>query len=205
MAEEISTSHSEEKATQFNLMQTVKRRLFAMRNGALAAQMRSGGLNYRINFGLNIPQVKEIATDIINMGLDRHELLGLANALWENENTRESRLTAPMIYPPEEMTAHLAAEWLRQAQTIEIADHLCHSLLRKLPFAGNLANEVLSDKTASDINRYTALRLTLNLMMLHKTTAAHAREVALAEQQRQCRLTAAIAARIIEEADFMTE
>ncbi len=45
----------------FNLMQAVKRRLYAMRNGALAAQMRNAGLHYRINFGLNIPQLKEIA------------------------------------------------------------------------------------------------------------------------------------------------
>ena len=56
-----------------------------MRNGALAAQMRAAGLAYRINFGLNIPQIKEIATEISNMQLSSFEMLTLANSLWETK------------------------------------------------------------------------------------------------------------------------
>ena len=194
-----------EGQTSFNLMQTVKRRLYAMRNGALAAQMRRGGLEYRINFGLNIPQIKEIAADILQMGLSRNELLELAHALWKNENTRESRLTAPMIFPPEEMTEPLATEWLKQAQTTEIADHLCHSLMRKLPYAEALASSILADSTASDINRYTALRLVMNLLVSGRITPASARKMAEAEQQRKTRLTTALAASILCEVEFMEE
>lgn len=189
----------------FNLMQTVKRRLYAMRNGALAAQMRQGGLEYRINFGLNIPQVKEIAADILQMELEHDELLGLANALWHNENTRESRLTAPMIFPPADMTPALADRWLREAQTTEISDHLCHSLLRKLPFAGDVADCILADETASDLNRYAALRLVLNLLIIGKIPTATAREAASNEQKRQCRLTVPLAAQILDEVEFMEE
>lgn len=86
----------------FNLMQSVKRRFYAMRNGMLAAQMRQGGVDYRINFGLNIPQIKDIAAELIASGLSAAELASLARALWDNESTRESRLLAPMILPPEE-------------------------------------------------------------------------------------------------------
>ena len=45
----------------FNMMQAVKRRFFAMRNGALAEQMKSGGADYKINFGLLLAQVADIA------------------------------------------------------------------------------------------------------------------------------------------------
>lgn len=198
-------SKAETNGSSFNLMQTVKRRLYAMRNGALAAQMRRGGLEYRINFGLNIPQVKEIAADIMRMGLTHEELLGLATALWDNENTRESRLTAPMIFPPEEMPPAIAEKWLREAQTTEIADHLCHSLLRKLPYADTLANNLLADERTSDLNRYAALRLMLNLLILHKIHPAEAREAAAGEKSRQCRLTAPLASQILEEVEFIEE
>jgi len=69
----------------FNLMQSVKRRFYAMRNGMLAAQMRQGGVDYRINFGLNIPQIKDIAAELIASGLSAAELASLARALWDNE------------------------------------------------------------------------------------------------------------------------
>lgn len=62
---------------EFNLMQTVKRRFFAMRNGALAEQMRSRGLTYRINFGLNLPQIKEIAADVTASVPHTKELIDL--------------------------------------------------------------------------------------------------------------------------------
>lgn len=199
-----SISHTDQEPSErFNLMQTVKRRLYAMRNGALAAQMRRGGLDYRINFGLNIPQIKEIARDILDMGLTHAELLALGTDLWANEGTRESRLLAPMIFPPEDMTGPLAAQWLRQAQNIEIADHLCHSLLRRLSFAEAIANEVLSDTSTSDLNRYTALRLMLNLIMLRKLSPSQARKAVMGEQARRSPLTSPLVARIIEEAEFI--
>ena len=47
-AEETTPGNDGEKS--FNLMQTVKRRLYAMRNGALAAQMRNGGAELPYQF-----------------------------------------------------------------------------------------------------------------------------------------------------------
>ena len=80
--------------TQFNDMQVVKRRFFAMRNGAVADNMRKLGANYRIIFGLNLPQIVEIANET------PHDEV-LAEALWQIKSTRESQLLAPMIYPRE--------------------------------------------------------------------------------------------------------
>lgn len=176
-----------------------------MRNGALAAQMRAAGLAYRINFGLNIPQIKEIASEISNMQLSSFEMLTLANSLWKNETTRESRLLAPMIYPADLMTSDTALSWMRQTQTTEIADHLCHSLLRHLPFATGLAETIIADQVASDINRYTAIRLILSLLISGKTQPETARRIALSEQQRNCPATRPITIQILSEIDFLLD
>ena len=145
----------------FNLMQSVKRRFYAMRNGMLAAQMRQGGVDYRINFGLNIPQIKDIAAELIASGLSAAELASLARALWDNESTRESRLLAPMILPPEE------------AQTAEIADMLCHSLLRRLDCAPGLVTAAMASPTGR-LGSYTPLRLLANLLASGRISADEA-------------------------------
>lgn len=187
---------------KFSLMQQIKRRFFAMRNGMLADQMRRGGLDYRVNFGLNIPQVKEIAAWILDSGISSADQLELANALWENINTRESRLLAPMIFPADIMSEQLATTWLRQAQTTEIADHLCHSLLRKLPFAGHMATETLADSSSTPMQRYAALRLILNLLVSGNIEPMPLKE--LAHSALTDALTRPVARQILEEIDFMT-
>jgi len=190
---------------EFNLMQTVKRRFYAMRNGALAEQMRRGGLDYRINFGLNIPQIKEIATEIIGWGLPLDQLTELACSLWDNINTRESRLLAPMLYPATAMEAPLATKWLAEAQTTEVADHLCHSLLRRLPYAPELMRATLDNINATPLNRYCALRLALNLLITGKITPDEAKKTALNESAMGHSDTRAIAAQLLAEAGFRAE
>ena len=46
---------------QYNQMQIIKRRFFAMRNGIIADTLRKAGLDYRMIFGLNLPQITDIA------------------------------------------------------------------------------------------------------------------------------------------------
>lgn len=158
----------------FNLMQSVKRRFYAMRNGMLAAQMRQGGVDYRINFGLNIPQIKDIAAELTASGLSGAELASLARALWDNESTRESRLLAPMILPPEE-APEVAAKWMEEAQTTEIADTLCHSLLRRLDCAPGLVAVAMASPTGR-LGLYTPLRLLANLLASGKSAPTRPRK-----------------------------
>ena len=89
-------------ATEFNDMQKVKRAFFTMRNGALADNMRRQGANYRIIFGVNLPQLIEIARET------PHDAT-LTQALWDNKTTRESMLLAPMIYPIEQFSNDIQA------------------------------------------------------------------------------------------------
>ncbi|MDE6311336.1 MAG: DNA alkylation repair protein, partial [Muribaculaceae bacterium] len=135
-------------------MQEVKRRFFAIRNGVVADVLRKNGSPFRIIFGLNLPQIKEIAEFV---GVDRE----LAEALWANRSTRESMMLAPMIFPREEMSEKMAEKWLDACPSAEVSDVLCHSLLRHCPYAGELALRRFRDGRQE---RYGAMRLILNTL-----------------------------------------
>lgn len=141
--------------TSFNRMQELKRRFFAMRNGAVADSLRRQGAPYRIIFGLNLPQLVEIARDF---GPDAE----LANSLRENLTTRESLLIAPMLYPVENLTAEKALKWLTESPTTEVVDVVCLKLVRHMPGAPALV-ELLAC-SAEPLHRYAALRLGANLL-----------------------------------------
>ena len=122
--------------------------MFAMRNGIIADTLRSAGSPFQIIFGLNLPQLVEIA----NTNGPSKEL---AQKLWANTTTRESMLLAPMLMPIDDFCIEEARQWAAEAQVEEVADILCHRLLRHMPYAWQLAEE-LSDK-------YIGLRLAYNL------------------------------------------
>lgn len=162
-----------------------------MRNGIIADTMRKAGAPYRIIFGLNLPQLVEIARDF---GPDAD----LARRLRDNVSTRESLLIAPMLMPREELHEEEALEWLRGAPTVEVIDVLCHRLLRHEPYAWSLV-ERLKDSPV-DMERYGALRLMWNLLSSH---TAMIRPLAEAEAARGCPLTQRVALQLVDEIDFL--
>ncbi len=178
---------------EYNEMQQIKRRFFTLRNGAMGEMMRKQGLNYRIIFGLNLPQLCDIAREL-------KKDVALAHALWINKTTRESLLLAPMVYPHEQFTIETARQWIAEIPTTEVADIVCHRLLRHMPFAYTLAEEFI--KSDNDMSRYTALRIMFNLLPLNiKTTLEHATY----ESQRNCNLTLSISNNLIDEIKFIEE
>lgn len=138
-----------------NQMQTVKRHFFAMRNGIIADTLRRAGSPYHIIFGLNLPQLVEIAA------VTPHSV-ELSDALHVNSSTRCSRLMAPMIHPAEAMTEEKALQWMSEVLCAEEADILCHRLLRKLPFASSLVSKALGEDSSGWLT-YAGLRLLANL------------------------------------------
>lgn len=140
---------------QYNPMQLVKRRFFAMRNGVIADTLRRAGSPFRIIFGLNLPQLVDIAADFRGDA-------ALARALWANTTTRESMLLAPMLMPDDGFAVDEARLWVSQVPAHEVADVLCQRLLRRLPYAWTLAEELSA--SGQPMERYTALRLALNLL-----------------------------------------
>lgn len=141
--------------TGYNKFQGVKRRFFALRNGVISNALRSSGSPFKIIFGLTYPQLQEIA---LWSGPDKE----LSEQLRADSSTRECHLLAPLIYPIDSLTKEIAEEWLSSENNPEVIDIFCHSLLRKVFFAPQMAIELLEAPYTSDITLYKALRLCLN-------------------------------------------
>lgn len=107
-------------------------------NGDVSKNMRDKGLNYKINFGIDIMRLRTLA--------GRHEPNAeLATLLWQQQ-PRELKIMASMLYPPTEFSIEEAEKWIREIPTHEIREQLCMNLLQNLPFADNLVfNWVSSD------------------------------------------------------------
>ena len=104
----------------------IKQSLRLSMNGIVSAHQRRQGLDYKINFGVEIPRLKEIAAEY-------PKSKELAAALWK-ENIRECKLLAIFLIPQED-SASIAEEWIAEAPFTEIADHLSKNILRHLPDA----------------------------------------------------------------------
>lgn len=179
--------------TEFNKMQQVKRRLFAMRNGAVADSLRKNGAEYRIIFGLLLPQIVEIAQEI---GYDEE----LAEQLWANVTTRESLLLAPMLINPASVDVERAVSMVNSVKSAEVADVLCHRLLRRIPQAFELVQS-LADEDSS-MSRYCAMRI---LWQFVYSNPDEAKEIAKNEIAKADDVTLPLAKQIVDEVDFMRE
>lgn len=174
-------------------MQTLKRRLFAMRNGALAENMRRQGAKYRIIFGVNLPQLIEIASET-------PKSVQLAQALWDNQTTRESMLIAPMLYPREKFDIEDARKWIATVPTAEVCDIFCHKLLRYMNYALQIVSEIKDSE--NEMKRYTAIRLLFNLL---PKNLDYAYEVAKNEVGRKSQLTEQLCRMLIDEIEFLRD
>lgn len=162
---------------EYNPMQVAKRRLFAMRNGVIADTLRRNGCPCSIIFGVNLPQLTDIAREL---GPDK----SLAIALWNNTTTRESMLLAPMLMPHDDFSYEEAMEWIRKIPYSEVADVLCLKLLRHQNYALELAQSLAQEE--DDNMRYCGLRLMCNLAPKHPDLAV---EMGKKEMERNCSLT----------------
>lgn len=104
-------------------------------DGETAAAQRSMGLDYEVNFGVNLLRLREMALELPSDG-------ELADLMW-HKNVRELKLLALMIYPEDLLTKTKAIELVSQVSTQEIAEQLVFLRLRKLPFAVEVLDELL--------------------------------------------------------------
>jgi len=130
-------------------MQEIKKSFFAFRNGVVADTLRKAGMPYKVIFGLQIPQISAIAS-----GLEQS--CALADELWGDSDVRESRILATYLFPPAETTMEKALELLRSVRTPEESDMLSFRLLKRLPFAKELATIIQNDPTIPSY-AYTSL------------------------------------------------
>lgn len=110
----------------------IKKELRLAMNGVVSSLQRNQGLNYKINFGVEIPRLRGIAAKY-----DKEETLALK--LWQ-DNIRECKILATLLLPQDSHQA-IAEQWIAEAPFTEIADHLAMTILCKLPDATTKALE----------------------------------------------------------------
>lgn len=111
-------------------IKSIKKELRLAMNGVVSTLQRRQGLDYKINFGVEIPRLKGIAEHYT----PSYEL---ADRLWK-ENIRECKILAIFLLPQECYEA-VADKWIAETRFTEIADRLAMNVLCKLPDADSRA------------------------------------------------------------------
>lgn len=111
----------------------IRKQLRLAMNGVVSTSMREKGATYKLNFGVSIPKIKEIAA----MFAPDPEL---AEALWQ-EDVRELKILATLLQPVDRFEREQAVRWASMVGQSEIAECYTTYLLQKLPYARELSLE----------------------------------------------------------------
>lgn len=124
-----------------NIHETIKDikskfRLFM--NGMVSQSMREKGMEYKLNFGIEYPRIKEIAA-----GYEPdHELV---QALWK-ENIRECKILAGLLQPADTFYPEIADIWIEGMDYPELAEYTVMNLFQHLPYASEVVFRWMADE-----------------------------------------------------------
>ena len=119
------------------LVKEIKQSFRQMMDGAVAASMRSKGVDYKLNWGATLPRLREKADELKEMVRGARCAVApydLAIALWK-ENVRECKILATMLMPADEVLPEVIDIWMEQTPTQEIAEQAAFNLYQYLPYA----------------------------------------------------------------------
>lgn len=136
------------------IIQEVKRQM----NGPVSQSLSELGIEYKVNYGVSIPELQSIAKDYTG----NHEL---ALSLYE-QDIRECKLLASMIDDPKLVTGEQIDNWAQSFTNHEIVEQVCSNLLWKTDCALSRSIEwcltdneflqkaglIIAARSASDIN-----------------------------------------------------
>lgn len=169
----------------------IKKAFYALRNGIVADALRKQGSPYKFIFGLNLPQIAEIAS--------RYDKSAeLAMLLLNNATSRESQMMAAMVCPDGFITVESAIQWISQCVSREAVDVFC---LKQLSDK-TIANKIISIGKSSDNNltRYAVLRLMLRNL---PDNIERAENYAQKELGKDCPITRFASNQLINEIAFI--
>ena len=118
-------------------LKAIKQSFRLYMNGSVSASMRNKGVNYHLNWGVSVIDLKKMADEI---GPDA----SLAIELWK-ENIRECKILATMVMPPGQMPPELLDVWMEQVPTLEVAEALSFYLLQYLDYASVIAYQWIAN------------------------------------------------------------
>lgn len=131
-------------------LKEIKRSFRLKMDGAASRSMREKGLDYKLNWGVGLPELKAMAKEY---GKD----YDLAIALWK-EDIRECKILATLMMPPERMLPEVVDIWMEQTPSQEIAEWAAANLYQHLDYAPMLAFKwISSDRELPQICGYQLL------------------------------------------------
>lgn len=154
-------------------LREIKQRFFLSMNGVASQSMRDKGLEYKINWGIELPVLKRMAAEY---GKD----YDLAMSLWK-EDIRECKILATLIMPAEKMDAELLSVWMEQTPSVEIAEMAAFNLYQYVDGVSDCAFEwIASENDICQICGYNVLA-----RLLKRGFALHERDMHELEDQAQ--------------------
>lgn len=111
---------------QTEWIKAIRNRLRLSMNGVVAASMREKGMHYKLIFGVSLPELCEIAEVF-----KEEASVELVESLWQ-EDVRELKILATMLYPADAFTAERATAWVATISYLEIVEQLARNLLWKM-------------------------------------------------------------------------
>lgn len=140
------------------LFKEILAKIRSLKNGETAAQMKSMGLVYKINWGASVISLRELAKNY-----DKNHLLALK--LW-NKQWRETLILATLLDEPDKLTEEQMDYWAKSFPTTEIAEQAVANLFVHSKFAYVKALEWCRGK--KHVVRYAGLHLMGRLAMVDK-------------------------------------
>lgn len=119
-------------------LRDIKTQLRLSMNGVISQSMREKGLAYKLNFGVELPRIKQIAAAYEK----NHDL---AQALWK-EDIRECKILAAMLQPVDTFYPEIADIWVEAIGNMEIAELTCMNLFQYLPYAPAKSFQWIADE-----------------------------------------------------------
>ena len=133
-----------------NQLMAIKRSFRLWMNGPGSQSMRDKGLDYKINWGVPLIELKRMAAEY-------GKNYELAIELWK-EDIRECKILATLVMPAERMDEELVDVWMESVHNQELAELLAFNLLQNVKHAPAIAYQwIASENVIRQICGYSIL------------------------------------------------
>lgn len=103
----------------------IKRSFRLFMNGVASSSMRDKGLEYKINWGIPVTRLRDMAAQYAPS-------VALAERLWESD-VRECKILATMLMPAERFSEPMELSWLSACNNQEMVEMLVFNLVQNMP------------------------------------------------------------------------
>lgn len=103
----------------------IKRSFRLFMNGVASSSMRDKGLEYKINWGIPVTRLRDMAAQYAPS-------VALAERLWESD-VRECKILATLLMPAERFSEPMALSWLSACNNQEMVEMLVFNLVQNMP------------------------------------------------------------------------